>query len=178
VHNVTTSSFLPPSFKLTVIDWVSLKLSKSTQETRRTHGEPRRKTTSGLLPPRMILSVFDCSKFEQSEYGEQIRQDTVEIRLENTSKGFYSGINIIRDHSSRSDYVGPVVFDRIHVVDQNKWWCFRAVSGALVWVFYELPLFHVRLVNSKRFHHGDSRPEVVIRSSPWCAKRSEQTGQP
>jgi len=74
VHSVTTSGLLPPSSKLTEIDWAILKLSESTLKTRHTHGKPRRKTTSGLLPPWMIVFGIHCSSLAQLEYVQKARQ--------------------------------------------------------------------------------------------------------
>jgi len=77
---------------------------------------------------------------------------------------------MIRDHTNVSGDVGPVVFDHL-----LTWWIIA--SGDLSerfpvrrsGFFDELQLFHIWLVDSKRFHRGVSRPEVVFRRDPWCA---------
>jgi len=68
VHSVTTSGCCRHLENLNVIDWTSLRLSESNQETRQTHGEPRTKTNSSLLPPWMIVSGIDYSSLTQFEY--------------------------------------------------------------------------------------------------------------
>jgi len=81
VHSKTTSDLLPPSWKLTVIDWGSLRLSESTQETCRTHGEQHGRTTSSLLPPRTIASGINCSSLAQLEYVQKTSQRVVIVAL-------------------------------------------------------------------------------------------------
>jgi len=60
VHSVPTSGLLPSSWRLTVIDWISLRLSKSSQKTRLIHEKQCVKTTFGLLPPQSTLSWIEC----------------------------------------------------------------------------------------------------------------------
>jgi len=104
VHSVTTSGLLPPSWKLPVIDWASLRLSESTKESRRTRGKPRGKQLPVCCRHGWLYRfVIDCRSLAQ-------------WRPKNTLKGLLSGINMIRDYTNRS---GDVIVQSFSSVFQR-----------------------------------------------------------
>jgi len=87
VHSATISSFLLPSWKLTVIDRASLRLSESNQK----HIEHMRNQVGKPLPVCCHHRGFVWNRVQQS--------CPVRICRVNTSENLYSRINMIRRHT-------------------------------------------------------------------------------
>jgi len=106
-----------------VVDWAILRLSeffRHPADTTNTWGSARKKNNF-----RFAADTDGCiwHRLAQLEYVQKTRQRVSIVALTWS----------VRDHTNRSRDVCPFVFD---VVDHKKWWCFRAVPGASVCIFF------------------------------------------